>query len=180
MKKNNNMKKSFLFFALAMAFLLNATYAQDEAIVTLNSAANGTTASKVETPGGYLVSIISENLPSGDYDDGPFDRSVTVQGNCDTANLEISLYFETFDIDPGDTLFIYDGPSTSSSVLAKSNNNYNSQYHRTVFPSMMNTTNKLTIRFKTNGDGKSGAGFSISVRWSYLFPFSRKNVGTGA
>ena len=164
MKKHNNMKKSFLFFALAMAFLLNATYAQDEAIVTLNSAANGTTASMVETPGGYLVSIISENLPSGDYDDGPFDRSVTVQGNCDTANLEISLYFDQFDIDPGDTLFIYDGPSTSSPVLAKSNNNYNSQYHRTVFPSMMNTTNKLTIRFKTNGDGKSGAGFSISVR----------------
>ena len=76
----------------------------------------------------------------------------------------MSLMFVSFDIDPGDTLFIHDGPSTSAPVLIACNNNLNPQDQTSIFPSPVNTSGKLTLRFKTNGDGNSGGGFIIDVR----------------
>ena len=111
----------------------------------------------------YYLNVYDESDAEGNYLDGPFNRWVTIDSGTCEGVLGMSLYFNIFDIDPGDTLFIHDGPSINSPVLLACNNNLNPQMQTTVFPSPFNTCGCLTIRFKTNGDGLSGKGFHINI-----------------
>lgn len=157
------MKKLTIFTCFLLA--LTALRAQDaNGLVKMDAASSGNTYSMVTINESYMLGIASEGDTEGYYFDGPFNRYITIDtGNCE-GEMAMSLYFEEFDIDPGDTLFIHDGASISSPVLLTCNNNLNPQYHTTIFASPLNTSGKLTLRFKTNGDGNNGIGFRISVR----------------
>lgn len=158
----NNMKKiTFLLVFLAAAFLSMAQGPDGRLYMDQNC--NGNTYGMVEVNENILLIILSENDSSGNYLDGPFDRYLTVDtGSCE-GERAMSLYFDEFDIDPGDTLFIYDSP-TPTTLLFACNNNLNPQLNTTVFASPLNSTGKLCMRFKTNGDGNTGSGFKVTVR----------------
>lgn len=156
------MKRIYLFLALFIVAF--SAMAQEEGnTLILNAASNGGTfAMQTDEAGIYDLKIYTENDGSGNYLDGPFDRYVVIDtGECE-GERSMSLFFESFDIDPGDTLFIYDAP-TPTTLLMACNNSLNPQVNTTIFPSPLNISGKLTLRFKTNGDGKTGSGFTIRV-----------------
>jgi subtilisin-like proprotein convertase family protein len=68
----------------------------------------------------------------------------------------------TFNVDPSDTLYVYDGPSTASPLLGA----YNSGTHPNGFfvqaSFQNNPTGCLTLRFKTNGSAE-GTGWDANV-----------------
>ena len=150
-------------FLLSFLFVAALTMAQETSI-TLTQQNSGGTFSMVTSLDSYYLNIFSENDTANNYLDGPFNRWIVIDSGTCEGTTGMSLYFNTFDIDPGDTLFIHDGPSTASPVLLKCNNNVNPQFQTTVFPSPLNSSKRLTLRFKTNGDGLTGEGFSITVQ----------------
>lgn len=158
------MKKIALFFCLLTAAVFG--WSQDSPDVYLTSGNSGGSYKMVhiiENGEKYLLNLYSEHDTAGNYTDGPYNRWAVIDTGTCPEPLGMGLEFILFDIDPGDTLFIHDGPSTSSPVLVACNNNLNPQIQTTVFPSPVNTSGKLTIRFKTNGDGITGKGFMITV-----------------
>ena len=92
--------------------------------------------------------------------------SVTFCGSCSIATFRLGFIFNTFDIDPTDTIYIYDGNSTSAPLLTKANNS-NSLVNRRFFPSTNNTSGCLTIRFYSNSDNNVGEGFSAYFSCGY-------------
>ncbi len=97
------------------------------------------------------------------YENGAVDSNanlwVMVQGSC-VAPVSLSLTVDAFDIDKSDTVYIYDGPSTSSPLLYKSNNECNALFAgQIIFPSASNTSQKLTIQYKTTKPEDNGKGF---------------------
>ena len=104
--------------------------------------------------------IESENDGSR-YTEG-VDYWYTVYGPC-LGSRKLVFSVVQFDVDPSDTLFIYDGPDINSPLLVKGNNSYNNMSYQSFFVSSTNTTNCLTIRFKTNSDGQTAAGFQVKV-----------------
>lgn len=117
----------------------------------------------------YFLQVSSEATLDGTaYNDGPYDRWITIDSGTCEAPTGMGLYFQQFDIDPSDTLFIYDGPIHTDAngrittyELLRCNNNLNPQNQTTIFATPANTSGKLSLRFKTNGDGNSGKGFLI-------------------
>ncbi|PKP03197.1 MAG: hypothetical protein CVU11_09100 [Bacteroidetes bacterium HGW-Bacteroidetes-6] len=104
------------------------------------------------------------------YDDGGVganytnsqDRWITFASSSGT-NTHIRLSFASFDIEPGDTLIIYDGPTTTSPILGKYNNNNPLSGAVTIVQSSVsNVSGNLTIRFKSNASTVS-AGWNASV-----------------
>ncbi len=105
-------------------------------------------------------------LHSG-YNNGAVDSNanlwVVLTGHCTDPNL-LSLTVEAFDIDPSDTLYIYDGPSTASPLIYKGNNEYNAAFVSQIFfPSVANTSQALTVAYRTTKPDKNGAGFSLQA-----------------
>lgn len=115
------------------------------------------------------------------YDDGGaqanyrngVDYWVTVTAVCDspyvlTLGLDLlDLRFTTAGIPCGDTLFVYDGPTINDSLIWYATGNVFNPYTRHIYMSPQNTTNMLTIRFKScdcSGIAKeTGSGFNIIV-----------------
>ena len=156
------MKKIALIISLITVSLTG--WAQDDGTVFLTQAISGTTQSLVNIETGHFLVLKSDNGGGGTYNDGPYERWVVIDTAVCEGSLGMSLQFVSFDIDPGDTLFIYDGPSINSPVLIVCNNNLNPQDGTLIFPSPFNSSGKLTLKFKTNGDGKAGGGFIIDIR----------------
>lgn len=160
------MKKYLILIALCMMSVV--AMSQNAGIVYLVTQNNGDTVHMVETDGqmGLTVKI---DTAAGNYRDiwsGGMDKWITVTGACTDPNTEMSLLFEAFDIDCHDTLFVYDGAGNNVNylpLLKASNNCKDNLLNVTLYPSPANTSKLLTIRLKTNGDGVSGAGVSISV-----------------
>ncbi len=156
------MKKLLVLAAVLLTSI--GVRAQSDDLIFLTQDKSGTTAEMVEGTAGYVIAVESESSTGGLYADGPYDRNIVIHGECEDGDYSMSLYFTRFDIDPHDTLFIYDGPSTSSPLLLQANNNTNPLAFVTVFPSFFNNSNSLTLRFKTNGDGQAGLGFHCEAR----------------
>ena len=154
------MKKTALLLSFVLATVLAMAQGTD---VILTQESSGGTYSMHVSDESYFLNVYSEYDTAGYYLDGPYTRWLTVDSGTCEGVLGMSLYFNVFDIDPGDTLFIHDGPSINSPVLIACNNKLNPQIQTTVFPSPYNTSGCLTIRFKTNGDGLTGRGFHINV-----------------
>ena len=154
------MKKTALLLSFVLATVL--AMAQGTDLILTQQSSGGTYSMQVSDES-YYLNVYDESDAEGNYLDGPFNRWVTIDSGTCEGVLGMSLYFNIFDIDPGDTLFIHDGPSINSPVLLACNNNLNPQMQTTVFPSPFNTCGCLTIRFKTNGDGLSGKGFHINI-----------------
>lgn len=78
-----------------------------------------------------------------------------------TPNTHIKMTFNSFDVDPGDTLIIYDGSTTAAAVIGKYNNN--NLPPNFVDASIYNTSGDLTFRFKSNGTLNNAGWFGSVV-----------------
>ncbi len=94
--------------------------------------------------------------------------SYSVVGSCNDP-YRMSVRINSIDIDPGDTLYLYDGPSTfPSSRLAAINNANSSEYEgHQFFASTANSSNTLTVLFHSNSDNNTGNGFSLTFSCAY-------------
>lgn len=110
----------------------------------------------------------------GDYNyTNNTDYWVTVLGECDTPyvmtfSIEmLNLRHTTSGLPCADTLFVYDGPTTSDSLLWFATGSMFVPNTRSVYISPENTTGMMTLRFKTcdcSGiDRTTGEGFNIVV-----------------
>ncbi|NVO04194.1 MAG: gliding motility-associated C-terminal domain-containing protein [Bacteroidetes bacterium] len=79
-----------------------------------------------------------------------------------TPNTHIRMNFNIFDIDPSDTLYIYDGPSIASPLLGAYNNT-NPLAGTAVQASLSNVSGDLTFRFKSNGVTENSGWFASLV-----------------
>ena len=144
-----------------------AARSQNGDIVYMSTQQNGDTVSMVVVDGlNHLTVMTHDNTGGMDFynDDSPSDKYITITGSCTEPNTKMSLMFEAFDLDCHDTLYVYDGGSINAPLLIQANNCMNPLLNLVLYPSMLNSTGMLTIRLKTNGDGMSGGGFSISVQ----------------
>ncbi|MEI7594965.1 MAG: gliding motility-associated C-terminal domain-containing protein [Bacteroidota bacterium] len=78
------------------------------------------------------------------------------------VNTHIQVYFNEFDVDPSDTLYIYDGNSVNPANLIGAYNNTNSLELFPVQATISNSSGCLTFRFKSNGTGVA-AGWKGTV-----------------
>lgn len=104
------------------------------------------------------------------YDDGGVgavytasqDRWITFASSSGT-NTHIRLSFASFNIEPGDTMFIYDGPSTAAPLIGWYNNsNPLSGSSTIVQATVSNVSGDITIRFKSNASNQTD-GWNCSV-----------------
>lgn len=159
-----NNKHFFKTIVAAILFLGASTgtlFAQGGAeVVTMSSSNNGTTMT-LPSDGLYIKPLMS----NGTYVDDGSDYSFTVCASCSSPNV-LTFKFEKFNIDPSDTLFIYDGNSTSAPLLKAANNNASLSF-MSVTPSQLNTSGCLTLRWKTSGADNMTEGFQIVALCSY-------------
>jgi len=140
------MKKIFLFLFL----LTTATsFAQTPFVM------NGT-----QTTISHCHLIIYDNgFVNGNYGNNRSD-SLTILSN-DPNNSCVQISILTLDIDPSDTLYIYNGSSSNDSLMGKLNNsNFTTEAIFNYTATIQNPTGALHLVFVTNGSGV-GAGFSI-------------------
>ena len=146
-------KKILLIIMLLMAYVARSqapTY-------NLNATTNGQSIT-ITSEGAFLY---DDGGVNGDYSAGK-DFHITFCGTCPLNSYRMGFTFLNFDVDPSDTIFVYDGPSTSDRLIIKANNS-NSMLNKRVYPTTNNTTGCLTVRFKTNDDNNKGTGFEINV-----------------
>ena len=100
---------------------------------------------------------------SGDNYSSNRDDILTITSN-DPTRSSVEVEIENLDIDATDTLYIYDGPDTNSTVLKKLNNsNYSAAGIFIYAATVQNSSGQLTLRFLSDGSGEGG-GFSILTR----------------
>ncbi len=134
--------KPYIVYILFLSLLINQTaYCQDYEIDQYN---------------GMTVLTCSGNFydSGGNADYGINENYVVTFNSNDVINTHIQLYFNEFDIDATDTLYIYDGPNTSAPLIGKYNNN-NTLFLFPVKASLTNGSGDLTIKFKSDGSGNS-------------------------
>ena len=150
------MLKRYTFLFLMMAVLFPAAWAQYGVVVNLDATTNGTSDTVSGTTQYYLrdeeLGDVGNYAPDCDY-------SITVYGECDNPNV-LNIFVESFDVAPGDTVYIYDGPSTIYPLLVAANND-NSIIYNNYYSSARNGYNALTVRIKSNSDSNVGRGFSF-------------------
>lgn len=156
--KNMFQRTLRLAFVAFMLCLGNTALAQGGAVQYTFDAPNCGTTIQVPSDGIYLNAPC---LGTGNYKDN-VDCTITVCGSCVAPNA-LKLAFEQFDLDESDTLYIYDGPSTSSPLLKASNNVNQSLLFQSVSPSSLNSSGCVTLRFKTDGANSKQIGFVIRV-----------------
>ncbi len=79
----------------------------------------------------------------------------------------LTVAFQTFDVAAGDTLLVYDGIDSTSTLIAKGSGNSISQFNGGWVSSNcdpnVNATGCLTFAFTTNGDNNKGAGWDATI-----------------
>lgn len=146
-----NKFKSF-FVLVALLCLGTMLRAQDP--TSLTSAISGTTMDITNTG----IDLYDDGGSDGDYS-AQQDNHLIITANC-TGNNVLRLHLESADLALGDTLFIYDGNSISAPILGFHTNNH-SILGEYFYPSALNTTNSLTVRFKTAFRSPGAPGFGI-------------------
>ena len=80
----------------------------------------------------------------------------------------LGVLFREFDLFPGDTLFVYDGPDTNAPLIDKaSGTGIESAFGGAVFVSFNRNTNIsscITFSFRTNGDRDAGMGWLADIK----------------
>jgi len=118
----------------------------------------------------YLISAGGTvNTCAGDfYDSGGSGASYSINENytmtfCsdNAVNTHMKFYFWEFDIDPSDTLYIYDGANTGAPLIGAYNNN-NTLFLYMVKATLTNPSGCLTFKFKSNGATNS-AGWKAEI-----------------
>ena len=161
------MKRAFFLVCMVLTALIARGQGVENQLIMSPENSGGTYGMQTSSTGNYGMSIIDYEDENGFYYDfQAFDiYAVIDSGECE-GEKAMSFYFESFDIDPSDTLIIYNGiysgPGTAAELF-RCNNNLNPQIQTTVFATPLNATKALSLRFITNGDGNNGQGFKISV-----------------
>ncbi len=168
------MKKIFTLFTLALLFG-QGLWAQAD-LVRLDATTNGTTVS-MEVYGGSLTIRDDDSQGAGAPDAGApqrgIDYSMTVQGTCSGADTHLCIYVSELSLHCLDTLYIYDGPSTSSPLLKKFNNEFGGVHQGDyIFVSPNNTSGTFTIRLVTDD-------LTNTERTNLSCYANRGNVGRG-
>jgi len=140
--------KKIIVFAL---FVFLVTYINAQVYNMENS--NGQTISS--------CSAVFYDNDSGNYT-ANINQSITFQSN-NTLNTHLKLSFSTFDIDPSDTLYIYDGTNISAPLIGKYNNLHPlSGVQNIVQSTITNLSGALTLKFVTNGSNQK-TGWQASL-----------------
>jgi len=85
---------------------------------------------------------------AGDYATAE-DYTMTFCSSSAT-NTHIRVYFWDFNVNPADTLYVYDGNSTAAPLIGAYNNS-NTLFLYSVQASITNASGCLTFRFKSHG-----------------------------
>ncbi len=139
--------KKYILFGILSLFYLQAS-AQDT-IILMNSTNDSSTKRLCK---GWFYDSGGEN---GNYARNE-DLTITIRPNTSIVTEMSTFTFDTFDVNPLDTLYIYDGVNTSAPLLRVGPsqlpyaNNTNTLQGLTITPSCTNTTGALTFRFKTS------------------------------
>jgi len=142
------MKKFYLIIA-AFLFLSCNINAQNYDIVS----SNGQT---VIACTGYFLDNGTGNYAANQ------NLSVTFASNSLT-NTHISISFISFNVDPSDTLYVYDGPGTTSPLIGKYNNsNPLTGGQNMLQASINNPTGNLTFKFVSNASAEA-AGWNAGI-----------------
>lgn len=81
-----------------------------------------------------------------------------------TFNNHVQVNFHTFDVDPSDTLYVYDGPTIASPLIGKYNNNNPLIGGQNIVQStIINPTGELTFQFKSNATTQKSGWFASIV-----------------
>ncbi|MDT3386925.1 MAG: hypothetical protein LIR46_04070, partial [Bacteroidota bacterium] len=144
---------SLVLMIAALQFVAQAQF--DVVTVNVDATTNGTSG---QMSGNTQFFLFDDGSGQGPYSSG-IDYTYTVYGTCPSPQV-LSLYVEVFDVDPTDTVFIYDGPSTIYPLIIAANND-NSILSHNYYVSSRNGHNALTVRIKSNSDSHVGAGFSF-------------------
>lgn len=112
---------------------------------------------------GTVTDCAGDFFDSGDAGGayGPNQNLVITFNSSSPTNDHIKMTFNTFDVDPGDTLICYDGPNTASPVIGKYNNN--NLPPNFIDASIYNTSGDLTFRFKSNATLQNSGWFGSLV-----------------
>jgi hypothetical protein len=111
---------------------------------------------------------------TGSFDDGSDTNNYFENGDCSytiqvLASVAINLNFTSFDVAEGDTLYIYNGLTTSSALLGK--------YSGTTVPTTVSSTvGKVLLTFVTDGSNNSG-GWSLNYDADYSSINENENSG---
>ena len=143
------MKKIFLLIFIC-AFFNGYLFAQTYNITTNN---------------GQTISTCTGDFydnASGNYS-ASVDQTITFQSSSATST-HIKVSFNQFDVNPTDTLYVYDGLNTSATLIGKfNNNNPLSAGQNIVQASIYNSTGALTFRFKTDASNQAAGWFASIV-----------------
>lgn len=142
-------------FVLGIALLLSGSiWAQTQTAIT--AANSGTTIDLTAQSDEF----VDDGGIDGNYSANQ-DNYVILTANCTGDNV-LRLCIHNIDIAPSDTLFIYDGASTSAPILVRINNNMpNTEMY--YYPSNLNTSKSLTVRFKTSTHSLGAEGFHFKA-----------------
>ena len=111
------MKRFFTFVVTLVLVAIGSVYAQNQAVKKI-SELNGQT---VELPD-EGIRLTDSDANGNYYADGENYTVSFIDTSCYDPN-RLTLAIDEFDVEPGDTLFIYDGPNTNSRLICKANNN---------------------------------------------------------
>ncbi len=99
---------------------------------------------------------------SGNYGNNWMNKITFKSSNPATSHIRVS--FNTFDVHPSDTLFVYDGPTTASPLIGKfNNNNPLAGGNNSVQSTIVNATGELTFLLKTDGSNNAAGWFASIV-----------------
>lgn len=145
------MKKVAFIFTLICLACGMSLHAQPGGVTEYRLDANthGDTIDGVHPPA-YLY----DNGGGSGYYTGGQDVFIHVTSDCETtdSSVHFTAILQDFDISCKDTLYVYDGPDTSSPILQKINNCYDYSGVGSYTVSPNNTSKQLTIRFRTKVD----------------------------
>ena len=154
------MKKSLFLFVFC---LFTGVFAHAQGITTV--LLDATNHGSVQPIGGDGTRIFDDGS-DGNYSAG-IDYWLTITGAC-SGPYKYVFTVEELSIAQGDTMFIYDGPSTSSPLLWTATGIGGglvevSPETYEVFASPNNTAQALTVRLKTRNNSPTAGGFAILV-----------------
>lgn len=124
--------------------------------ITMGSGSNSQT--------GCNFLIYDDGGNNGNYSNNRNDVLTLYSNNTAASSVQISVDLSSFNVHPSDTLYVYDGNSTSAPLLGKLNDSLvasNTSASMVFTASITNTSGALTLRFKTNGS-QVGTGFIIT------------------
>ena len=93
------------------------------------------------------------------------DEIITLQ-SLYPSMLHLKFTFSDFDIDPSDTLYVYEGLDTLAPLTGKYNNS-NTAAPFVIQSSLMNTSGAFTFRFKSDNNN-TGRGWEAQSECSYI------------